>query len=109
MLRDAPQYAYTPKESLEYSLQAIKANKECKFQKKVFNLCRATLDGKLVDPGQCLSKAIDLVDCFQSVRQFKTKKDDEKLFNAAIDCGKDSFGKPFSGGCSSQINAYLKN
>ena len=48
-------------------LYAIKANKICNKEKKMFNVCRKTLEGKFVNPALCKDHAIKIIDCFQKV------------------------------------------
>mmetsp|Transcript_117449 Transcript_117449/g.165165 ORF Transcript_117449/g.165165 Transcript_117449/m.165165 type:complete len:111 (+) Transcript_117449:63-395(+) len=106
---DTPLYTYTAPEAFEYSVHAIKGNRECKLEKKTFNLCRASLNGKLVNPQECLAPALDLINCFQKVRQNKVRPGDAEKFTNAVNCGSDSFGKSSFGGCSKEINEYLNN
>ena len=60
-----PEYGYTEDESLEVIIHSIKANQDCKPIKKKFNLCRATVLGKLVEPESCMEDAKELITCFQ--------------------------------------------
>ncbi len=48
-------------------IHSARANKVCRDFRKDFNLCRAPILGKLVEPSYCEEKASKLIDCFQSV------------------------------------------
>ena len=52
---------------LEMVIHSARANRLCKELRKDFNLCRATILGKLVEPQYCEDKASKLIDCFQEV------------------------------------------
>jgi hypothetical protein len=52
----------------ELLLHSLKANSLCGDVRKVFNLCRATPVGRVIDPSYCKGHAEALVSCFAQVR-----------------------------------------
>ena len=48
-------------------IHSARANKVCADARKDFNLCRASILGKMIEPGYCEEKAAKVIDCFQSV------------------------------------------
>eukprot|EP01017_Pseudomicrothorax_dubius_P042010 TRINITY_DN67_c0_g1_i1.p1 TRINITY_DN67_c0_g1~~TRINITY_DN67_c0_g1_i1.p1 ORF type:complete len:113 (+),score=37.24 TRINITY_DN67_c0_g1_i1:133-471(+) len=101
-------YHRTAEEELELLVHSIKANKVCRTERKAFNLCRATLLGKLVEPQHCSEKAISLIDCFQTVRQ-DANPAAKTAFQRTLECAKRlKEGGAFSfGSCSKELDEYL--
>jgi len=106
-LLPTPQYAYTQEESLELLIHSIKANRDCKTERKAFNLCRTTLLGKLVDPNYCLDKATAQVDCFQKVRRDE-KPSSKDAYKKVFECAKGASGS-WTASCQSQLEEYLSS
>lgn len=79
---------WTEDEKIEMLLYSIKANKDCELVRKHFNLCRASLYGRTIDPGICKYQASKLIDCFEEIRI--TPPQCAQEFQAAIDCIKTS-------------------
>ena len=44
-------------------VNSIISNDICASQRKVFNLCRTTSLGKVIEPQYCAKDAIELIDC----------------------------------------------
>lgn len=59
--------AFTDADAPRMLIHAAKANQVCAGVRKMFNTCRATPFGRVVDPHVCSNLAKDLITCFHDV------------------------------------------
>ena len=55
-------------EKTEFFLHSLKAERICPEVRKVYNICRASPFGKVIDPSLCALHAKNLIDCFEEAR-----------------------------------------
>ena len=125
------------KNRLDLLIHSIKSNSDCKPERKQFNLCRANLLGKYVEPSFCLENANSLINCFQTTyyyfllspppsppppsprllifHSFYRRKDNsnscKNSFKAVFECAKnyDNAGRfSFPSSCDKELTAYLE-
>mmetsp|Transcript_22385 Transcript_22385/g.40445 ORF Transcript_22385/g.40445 Transcript_22385/m.40445 type:complete len:119 (+) Transcript_22385:964-1320(+) len=96
---------YSEEEVLQNLLWSIKADSACGPVRKIFNLCRASPVGRLVDPGYCVPHAKSLISCYQQVKEDKSC---HAYFDEALACLKEKKAAWFVwDGCEEVVAAYL--
>ena len=75
---------WTDSEKTETFLHCLKAEKICAEVRKVYNICRASPFGRVIDPSLCGIHAKNLIDCFEEARDMYPPCQYE--FQTARDC-----------------------
>lgn len=89
----------------ELLLHSLKGNHICGDVRKIFNLCRATPVGSVIDPSYCKAHAEAIIDCFSQV--CKVPSNCQDAFIKAKNCMtpyKERFVLP--GQCEKEANDY---
>jgi hypothetical protein len=97
--------SWTNNEKIEYFLYCIKAEKICSEVRKVFNICRNSPFGRVIDPAVCAEHAINLVDCFEDARNVYPPCQSE--FEVAKECIADATTSTLSfTSCVEEVDKY---
>mmetsp|Transcript_2431 Transcript_2431/g.3841 ORF Transcript_2431/g.3841 Transcript_2431/m.3841 type:complete len:118 (+) Transcript_2431:71-424(+) len=88
-------------EKTQMFLHSIKAFDVCGEVKKVFNLCRASPFGGVVDPSYCKNHAEVMLDCFEEVKQVPGPC--KAAFDSAVNCLQN---KGYWNTCEEEITEY---
>jgi hypothetical protein len=96
---------YTDDEVLTNLLWSTKADSACAPVRKIFNLCRASPVGRMIDPSYCSSHALTLIQCYQEVKADSTC---QVMFDAALTCLKEKKEAWVTWGtCEEAVSAYV--
>lgn len=67
-MEDSETPTYSESDAVEMVIHSAKANLVCGKVRKLFNMCRASPFGRVIDPSVCARHAKDLLQCFHDVR-----------------------------------------
>jgi hypothetical protein len=67
-MEDSQTPTYSESDAAEMAIHCAKANLVCGQVRKLFNICRASPFGRVIDPSVCSRHAKDLLQCFHDVR-----------------------------------------
>lgn len=97
--------SWNDSEKIEYFLHSLKAERLCSEVRKVFNICRASPFGKVIDPGLCALHAKNLIDCFEEAKDVYPPCNFE--YKNAIDCITQGTSSSFSfASCEKEVEKY---
>ena len=94
-------------EKIEYFLHSLKAESLCPQVRKVYNICRSSPFGKVIDPGLCAIHAQALIGCFEEARDIYPPCSHE--FSVAKNCIKQGTEALVNfNSCETEVENYKK-
>lgn len=96
---------YSDEEVLKNLLWCTKADSVCGPVRKIFNLCRASPVGRLIDPAYCTSHAMTLIQCYQEVKKDTACQEAFQIALACMETKKESW--IVWSGCEDAVKSYM--